>query len=58
MGIVDRRHGCGRAPDAVEVTEQHLPGEEALEDFAVRGSTSCRTLAQAQSVTRLLTGAP
>ncbi|MGD9752155.1 MAG: hypothetical protein AB7W59_14280 [Acidimicrobiia bacterium] len=53
VGIVDRRHGCGRVPDAVEVTEQHLPGEEALEDFAVRVVDELQdALAQAQSVTR------
>lgn len=36
IGIEDRRHHCGRTPDAVDVTDRFQPGEESLEQFCAR----------------------
>lgn len=53
VGLEDRRHDCGRVPDAVEVTEQYVAGQEALEDFAQRVAEDLEAaLATARTVTR------
>ena len=53
IGLGDRRHDCGRVPDAVEVTEQYVADQEALEDFAERVADELEAaLVAARTVTR------